>query len=276
MESKRTKPSNFGNRLDKLLKGDNCYNREFTYDELSKKTKCGTRQSISNWIVSANFKPILPNGRVIQTISEFFGVTTDYLLGYDDIPTKVEQEEFDVFEKFGFSVDFYNSLTSLRNEKPYMYELIVKMLDTIFTVNNDNEQVGLLALHSIAKFIDRPKKTHYKVIHDFQIDAILKMVNSCKTLTEIQDLQDYLYTYLHNLSNINTDYEDAISLSKIQTNLIKLRETLDGNIENTEIDNQDEIINQKIQEAESRIYERHKEEIDALKKEFEDAINEDK
>ena len=61
-------------------------------------------------------KGTLPPLETAVEMAEIFGVTTDYLLGVSSTPDKDTEKEYDVFKKFGLSLEAFNNLTLYKEE----------------------------------------------------------------------------------------------------------------------------------------------------------------
>lgn len=72
----------FTERFDKLLKEKNL-----------SKTDVANNCKISNATISMWYKGFKPNGTTLNKLSEYFKVSTDYLLGKEDIKYKIQEKQ---------------------------------------------------------------------------------------------------------------------------------------------------------------------------------------
>ena len=61
-------------------------------------------------------KGTLPPLETAVEMAEIFGVTTDYLLGVSSTPDKDTEKDYDVFKKFGISLEAFKNLTLYKEE----------------------------------------------------------------------------------------------------------------------------------------------------------------
>lgn len=88
---------NFANQIKELRK-----NRNIRQDELAQIVDVG-RTSVGKWENGNNY----PTVEVLDKLATYFGVTTDYLLGRDNLPaTKRNALDFKMLEEFNSLNDF--------------------------------------------------------------------------------------------------------------------------------------------------------------------------
>ena len=88
-------------------------------------------------------KGTLPPLETAVEMAEIFGVTTDYLLGVSSNPDKDTEKEYDVFKKFGLSLEAYKNLTLYKEEyEPLETEHIFKYRKAMEGLNYLLSQIG--------------------------------------------------------------------------------------------------------------------------------------
>lgn len=88
---------NFSNQIKQLRK-----NRKINQEELAKIVDVG-RTSVGKWENGNNY----PTVEVLDKLATYFGVTTDYLLGRNELPTTQRNSlDFKMLEKFNLLNDF--------------------------------------------------------------------------------------------------------------------------------------------------------------------------
>ena len=110
----------------KLLNATNGGENYYLYKEIVEKLEqTGAAISEADIAIMFNVAPstvnrwkkgALPPLETAVEMAEIFGVTTDYLLGVSSNPDKDTEKEYDVFKKFGLSLEAYKNLTLYKEE----------------------------------------------------------------------------------------------------------------------------------------------------------------
>lgn len=81
----------------------------------------------------------LPNAENIKKLAEYFGVSSDYLLGLSDVPTTDTTIQA-ICNRTGLSDDFVSWLSSHKDYAPQIEKLSRLMIDNGFIGGDNSEQ----------------------------------------------------------------------------------------------------------------------------------------
>ena len=123
----------FSNCLRSLMQGENPYGKIVTVQELADGIGM-TRQAITKYlnIGTDNSNIAVPSIVVLSKISDFFGVTPNYLLGYssnikEDINLKIQ---LDLLKELGIDFETYKKFSYLNSLSNKEKQIIKRMINS--------------------------------------------------------------------------------------------------------------------------------------------------
>lgn len=178
---RKSKSSNqiFSNRLKELLETKNV-----AIIDLANAIGI-TRQAIGKYLACDS----IPNIYICQDIAEYFGVTTDYLVGKDSQPKHTEE---DIFNDYGLTTETLEKLKKLKEEAigrediSYLIYIINSLLQEInveeesgllfelkeYIGLNFNKPAYVINKETIDDIENNPKITNYRLIKPEDLDMI--------------------------------------------------------------------------------------------------------
>ena len=198
-----------------------------SYNDIGQKIGVSA-QAIDNWINNlAN-----PKTSNVEKIAALFGVSTSWLLGYEDAVVSEDTETYNYFKKYGFSYKAFSNLkrikdlyssdpnTADRVIKDYMYGINI-ILENIFLSNGNsgskcikllNDFLGLSYTHIIE--VDTTEIEHLQ----FQLED-----DDCKDKNPKEIINEYFKMLLDTKLTFDPIKTDLSNLAKLSEELKKIK-----------------------------------------------------
>ena len=198
-----------------------------SYNDIGQKIGVSA-QAIDNWINNrAN-----PKTSNVEKIAALFGVSTSWLLGYEDAVVSEDTETYNYFKKYGFSYKAFSNLkrikdlyssdpnTADRVIKDYMYGINI-ILENIFLSNGNsgskcikllNDFLGLSYTHIIE--VDTTEIEHLQ----FQLED-----DDCKDKNPKEIINEYFEMLLDTKLTFDPIKTDLSNLAKLSEELKKIK-----------------------------------------------------
>lgn len=233
------KVSSFNRRISELLDGkfkervdEFKHIDKITMEKFARVTGAGSRQLISKWI-SDDYK--YPNLESLEKVAQTYDITIDWLCGYDDVPSKEEQDEYEIFKHYGFSSDFHNTLVEISNQKYSQSADYVNTINILFSdisryyYDDNGVELCLKKLNTLDclhKYLTRSTLDTSYLVDDDIIDSTIKQLSGNHDLNLNEDIKSII-DHLENCKPVHISFFDAGYLEDIANNLKALRNKLD-------------------------------------------------
>ena len=138
-----------------------------------------TKQTISKWQTGTT-----PKMDMIVRIAQAYNISTDWVVGLDDLPTREGQSGYTPFMEMGIDTDAYNNLMEVKRSSPERYNQLISALNSILhdtellhngrpvsieeaTAYNYKTELSFPILRTIAEYLDdTDEKYMFASMHD--------------------------------------------------------------------------------------------------------------
>ena len=217
LEREAAKAENPEDRAAFLAQADEVTHKgALSYDDIAR--ICGVdRSTAARWARPKN--PAIPSAAVVARLATVFGVTSDYLLGLDDVPERQAQSEFDVLKSVGLSVTSYRTLKWYQDAPPSEQRLLV-----LGAVNKLLEQGDCVVLKKLGQFLlcNAQENPHYYFDQD-DVDELFDVLTSKDNADAIECFR----AFLENSPRLNTTAFPSEMLDAVRDALREYKEDMD-------------------------------------------------
>lgn len=187
--------------------------------------------TVCRWHAVTN--PKLPPLETPLKLAEIFDVSTDFLLGYAELPKMEQQQEYAPFKEMGIDISAYNNLVAAKTAHPDFYNRLISALNVILTntellyngrpiapedAKGYDTYLSFPVLRGIAEYLDSPTEKYLVA----PMEDVVALLGKCSADTAEPDYEGFSFVF-DKFSALSPDILDAYKLNDLTQALKSLK-----------------------------------------------------